>query len=551
MNPDRRLQKIYKFIVLMTSDLCIVLLFFFVSASVHADDLEIGRKIYEQGILPSGKYLTGTGSGGQEVIGQEAACANCHHKSGMGGVEGKIFIPPISANFLFHPEIHSLAVTDPSQPMGITISDHSYTDSSLETLLTKGLNYKGLPLNNIMPRYQLDVHSTRYLLDYLHKLSSVPSEGVTSSEQHFATVFTPEVDDKTKQLLKSEIDAFVFQHNSNMSISQRHRRIGFERFSTVNLPWVFHYWDLKGDQSTWTSQLEGFYKKQPVFAFVAGVSFQDIDPIQEFCDRFKTPCLFRSVLYPPDQLGLYSVYFSNGLGLDSAILSTGLKTGVIKKPKHVYQIMSADAIGDRITNDFGNRLQELNITESRLPLTQENMPVVRKTLSRVNSNELVICWCDQFDLQHIGKIRLPKEANVYFSGSLLMMKSGVKGLPASWKSARLIYPYEEPDKRQKQLSSFYSWVTGHHFEASNEVLQSDTYISLIILQEVLAELVNNRYKDYLLERTEMIFGMSYDFWGMYSRPSLGTLQRYANKSGYITKFVKNRWVPESARIIAE
>ena len=75
--------------------------------------------------------------------------------------------------------------------------------------------------------------------------------------------------------------------------------------------------------------------------------------------------------------------------------------------------------------------------------------------------------------------------------------------------------------------------------------------SLVSEEEVLAELVNNRYKDYLLERTEMIFGMSYDFWGMYSRPSLGTLQRYANKSGYITKFVKNRWVPESARIIAE
>lgn len=526
-------------------------LWLFVSFDTYADEVETGRKIYEQGILSNGKPLTGIGADGQQLVGQDAACANCHRKSGMGGVEGKIFMPPISADFLFHPEKHTIAVTDPSYPMGITMSDHAYTDNGLVNLLIKGINYKGQLINETMPRYQLDDETKKSLVNYLHGLSSSSSSGVTNYSQHFATVFTPEVDDKTKQIVKAEIDAFVLQHNSNLSTTQRHRRLGFDRLRSINLPWVFHYWDLKGDASTWDSQLEALYKQQPVFAFVAGVSFKAVDPIQGFCERNKTPCLFRSILYPPSQLSLYSLYFSSGMALDSALFATGLKTGVINKPSHVLQIISPDALGESISNDLGNRLQALNIPETRMDLTQSNVSIIRQKLKTLDANEFVVCWCDQSDLDLLGKVHLPKKAQVYFSGSLIMMKSGLKQLPAPWKSAHLIYPYEEPDKRQRQLSAFYSWVSGHRFEPLNEVIQSDTYLALLILQEVLAELVNNRYKDYLLERTEMIFGMSYDYWGMYSRPSLGPLQRFANKSGYIAKFVNNRWVPESARIVEE
>jgi hypothetical protein len=74
---------------------------------------------------------------------------------------------------------------------------------------------------------------------------------------------------------------------------------------------------------------------------------------------------------------------------------------------------------------------------------------------------------------------------------------------------------------------------------------------MLILQEAIAEMVENHYKDYLLERVEGIFGMSYDFWGIYSRPSLGPGQRYANRSGYITKFDGKQWVPDSDRIVEE
>lgn len=516
-----------------------------------ADELDVGRQIYENGILPNGKLLMGLGAGEQQLVGKEAACANCHKKSGMGGVEGKTLIPPISADFLFKPEKHALAVTDPSYPMGITMSDHSYSDSGLVKAFTKGINYDGRALISVMPRYQLDDESIKHLVNYLHNLSAIRSIGIDDDGQNFAAVFTPEVDNKTREIVKAEIEAFVVQHNSNLNQNIRHRRVGFDWLRTKDYPWKFHYWDLKGDQSTWMVQLEAYYKQQPVFAFVSGVSFQSADPVQDFCEKYKTPCLFRSVLYPPDTLSFYSVYFSKGIGLDSALLATGLKNGIIKKPSHVLQIMSSDKMGERITADLGKRLLALKIPEDRISLQTKNLNIIREKLETLKSNELLVCWCDQSDIDRLGNVHIPKHSRIYFSGSLMMMKSGLTKFSDTWKTARLIFPYEEPDKRLRQLSSFYSWVTGHGFDAKNEVIQSDTYLSMLILQEALGQMVNNHFKDYLLERTENIFGMSYNYWGMYSRPSLGPLQRYASKSGYISKYKNNRWVPESIRIVEE
>jgi hypothetical protein len=403
----------------------------------------------------------------------------------------------------------------------------------------------------IMPRYQLDDESMKSLVSYLHNLSSTPSTGVVVDEEHFATVFTPEVDEKTKQVVKSEIEAFVIQHNANLNPSRRHRRFSFDRLRNTNYFWRFHFWELKGESSTWASQLDTFNKQQPVFALVSGISYQAADPVQEFCEKSKTPCLFRSVLYPPDKAGNYSLYYSKGMGLDSALFATGLKNGSIKKPTHVLQLMPSDESGERIATDLGHRLKALDILQDAIVLSTKNLPLIRQKLKTLKPDELLVCWCDQSDLYRLGKVHIPKDSRLYFSGSLMMMKSGLKQFPAAWKDARLIYPYEEAVKRQRQLSSFYTWVAGHKFEPINEVLQSDAYLSMIILQEGMAQMVNNLYKDYLIERLEGVFGMSYDFWGMYSRPSLGPMQRYANRSGYIAKFEKKHWVPETERIVEE
>src|SRR5512140_1582091 len=71
------------------------------AAAASDDDVEIGRRIYLEGRLPSGAPLKGERAGGMVISGADAACVNCHRRSGMGSVEGDIQVLPVTGNYLF------------------------------------------------------------------------------------------------------------------------------------------------------------------------------------------------------------------------------------------------------------------------------------------------------------------------------------------------------------------------------------------------------------------------------------------------------------------
>jgi len=70
-----------------------------------AEQLQAGERLYRQGVLPSDTPLIAEREGAEPMQGQAAACVNCHLRSGLGTVEGRIMIPPITARYLFRPLI--------------------------------------------------------------------------------------------------------------------------------------------------------------------------------------------------------------------------------------------------------------------------------------------------------------------------------------------------------------------------------------------------------------------------------------------------------------
>ncbi len=91
-------------------------------------DLDSGRRIFREGLLQDGTPIEASREAGVQLKGKEAACINCHRQSGMGRLEGRVFVPPITEAFLFHPEKRPMAVTDPSHPMGISIGSTRWQD---------------------------------------------------------------------------------------------------------------------------------------------------------------------------------------------------------------------------------------------------------------------------------------------------------------------------------------------------------------------------------------------------------------------------------------
>ena len=63
--------------------------------------IQTGETIYRKGVLISGEALEGKRDDGATSVGADAACINCHQRSGLGSKEGRISIPPITGRYLF------------------------------------------------------------------------------------------------------------------------------------------------------------------------------------------------------------------------------------------------------------------------------------------------------------------------------------------------------------------------------------------------------------------------------------------------------------------
>jgi cytochrome c len=164
--------------------------------------LEIGQRIYTQGVLSDGTELIGMRSGNTTVSGGAAACVNCHRSSGMGQVEGDIAIPPIAGGFLFaNPGDKPVATMDSHVRKFFNQAHEPYTEASLTKAILQGVNNQGRTMNVAMPRFKLNAMEVQALMAYLKQLSAQWSPGVTSNNIRFATVITPDVDPARRKVV--------------------------------------------------------------------------------------------------------------------------------------------------------------------------------------------------------------------------------------------------------------------------------------------------------------------------------------------------------------
>ena len=68
--------------------------------------IEAGAAIYLHGVLPSGAPLEGVESRlGLQLRAADAACVNCHQRSGLGSRDSGSGIPPVTGEDLFRPRV--------------------------------------------------------------------------------------------------------------------------------------------------------------------------------------------------------------------------------------------------------------------------------------------------------------------------------------------------------------------------------------------------------------------------------------------------------------
>ena len=473
-----------------------------------AADVEIGRRIYVEGKLPSGEPLKGTRFGTTPVSGVAAACVSCHRPSGMGQVEGDIVVPPITGKYLYAKRGDKiLAVMDPRVSKLFNQKHDPYNDTSLAEAIVRGKNNSGIEMVNAMPRYDLSASDLKYLTLYLNQLSAQWSAGVSNTRIRFATVITPDVDATRRQSLITMVQGIVHQKNGSTETAssthgRHHMTSAAEMMLGTERNWDLDIWELNGAPETWGDQLAAFYKKQPVFALISGLAGSTWQPVHDFCDKERVPCWFPTVSLPSKSQSPYAFYFSSGVLLEADVLARHLSNEKVQ-PKHLVQISRDEVVGRSAAQELtqmlgGSRIKvETRVLDSNLPVAD----ALHKSLSSIKSGDAVVLWLGEGDAATLSKLKPASHVNYYFS--VTMAKSTVNTISSAWKkSAHLIYLYELPEKRLANLNYFNAWMNLHKFPVIDEAMQSEVFFSFNYLTDTISEMLDNLYRDYLIERAE-------------------------------------------------
>jgi cytochrome c553 len=529
------------------------------SSSETAALVEQGRRIYQEGIIGSSKELEGSRSGKVELKGQQAACVLCHKRSGMGSVEGDTLIPPINGNYLFNPDKVQVANMDPRSGKKFNQSHPAYNEGSLAVAIATGKNNSGRKMLALMPNYALDKKDMAALTAYLQQLSTDWSQGVDAETIHLATVITPEVDADRRKAFLNTLQMSVTQKNGGTSTAtskkgRRHMTSAAEMVLGTERKWVLHVWELQGTPDTWATQLTEKLKAEPVFAVLSGVSDSTWEPVHNFCESNHIPCWFPSVPAPVTTESFYSLYFSRGVLLEADMLA---KTLAETKPKRVVQIHRNDPAATEAAKRLADSLTKAGIaTEDRV--IKESEVISAQSLGGLTADDVVMFWLRGNDLIHLDKVSPPPVKTSYFSGELIG-----ENIPKAWRNnAHLIYPYQLPDKRLSNLTNFNAWHKMKKLPIVDEHLQAEAFFAVEFLTETLSEMLDNLYRDYLVERAENMLSRSESMkseqqvrerqmrgktgaaiqqqsTSIYPRLGLGVDQRFASKGAYIVHYDKD------------
>jgi hypothetical protein len=503
---------------------------------------DVGAGIYLRGMAGPGTPIVAHRAEGLTTQGADAACANCHQRSGLGGKEGRSYIPPVTGRYLFRPLAQKGKDIDLPYVEGMRPDRAPYTDETLARAIRDGLDSQGKPLSYLMPRYALGDAETTALIDYLKRLDQLHVPGIAKTALHLATIITPDADPVKRRGMLEVMQQF-FSARNERQLGPAPRIMGSGKSVYAKTPemarrrWELHVWELTGPPSGWQQQLAQDMARQPVLAVLSGLGGSNWAPVHAFCESAAVPCLFPNVEVPVDQQrDFYSLYFTRGVLLEADLIAGALLHPVgDRKVTTVRQVYRAGDSGEAAAAALAAALEGHDVTVS----SQELAPGMglAEALHAGTVPDALVLWLRPGDVAALARVPAPATA-VYVSGLL----GGLEGapLPPDWRArAQLAYPFDLPDRRRVRVDFALGWFRMRKIPIVDQQVQVDTYLACGLLSETLSHMVDTLGRDYLIERIQtMLEGRIIT--GYYPRLALATGQRFASKGGYLVRFAADR-----------
>ena len=548
------------------------------SQPTSEDILRRGESMYREGLLPSGEPMTAFINGDVKVPGNAFSCVSCHLRSGIGSVEGQVLSPPTNGKKLYNqyyqydpiPQDYSKIKKTMWEGRGPVkpLSRPAYTDETLAAALRGGVNPVGRPLKSAMPRYMLDDRDMTILIAYLKTLSNEISPGVDKQykQMRFATVIAGDVPADDRKEMLAALDAIIEHHNKNAKIKNRRQNLGTElRDADFNYPmFTLSRWELHGPESTWRAQLDEYYRKEPVFALLGGISATVWQPVHQFSEQNRIPCLLPITDLPViSDTDWYTLYFNRGTYQEGETAARYLAQNPdVAVDSSLLQIVEDTARARAAAAGFLESWKDLGRTSPQTVYLSAGEQISGELLNKLTGQlrpAALVLWTAAGTRAALESLAARQERSKLVFVSATLLQKDLWALPESVRGFTYIsYPYRLDQGKDLYTVNSRSWLQKRNvpmgdgristrlFSLTNVLLEPFLVVKrdfnpnglgdgLVIMEnqfETLMHVKRNYYRDYLFD----VIGMFADKLSIdYERLSFGPGQRYASKGCYIVQ----------------
>jgi hypothetical protein len=506
--------------------------------------LELGERMYRQGLLPSGEPMRARVQGDIEVDGTMFSCESCHLRSGMGSIEGTVITPPTCGSWLNKPLVGAEMKPESQARVPKRLDPppfrQAYTEETLARVLAEGRDPNGRELDPIMPRYELDGRDMEILVFYLENLSAEFSPGVDDTTLRFATVITSEVSDGDRRAMLGTLEAHIRDHNSQSRHEERRARGAPFYKEEKYVPyrrWALEVWELDGEPSTWTAQLEDHAATTPVFALLGGISTLDWAPIHDFCERHRIPCLLPITDMPViSESDWYTLYYDRGPSQEGDAAARFLRRAEdVAETVPVVQIFRPSRAGRDLATGFREARRTMGLpspTDVEVADGEAIDGAFWQQIVEQHAGAVLAIWLPATDLGAVEELAgeaCPPMAFVsegLLGDAVLTLPEPVRGF--TYITQRRSFPEDETRSRL----SVQRWLEAKKLPVTDFEIQAKMYFLGWTLAGIVKMMRDNFYRDYFLDLAGMMRDQYYAI-AVYPRLSFGPGQRFASKGCYV------------------
>jgi hypothetical protein len=277
--------------------------------------------------------------------------------------------------------------------------------------------------------------------------------------------------------------------------------------------------------------MEEYYRKEPVFALIGGISKGEWKPIHQFSEDHRIPCLFPNTDFPViSPTDWYTLYLSKGYYQEGEAAARYLNNrGDILKGREIVQIVRDSREGRALSAGFQETWRDLGYGEVVTLTLKQGEDLTDNGVQQVLARKkpaAVVLWDGAAALAELETFASGKNrpemvfvSSSYLGKGLWSMKEPVRDF------TYITYPFRLQDKIDP-------WYPTQILSATATKEADQAYAIKEILTTALTDMKGSYYRDNFLD----VIGMMDDLEvPLYERLSFGPGQRYASKGCYIVQ----------------